>query len=181
MAPPPGLLRLEELLRRFLISRDSLSVRVLDQSLDPTPLLKEIRDDKVATIIVHANASVSYHILRKVLIPVAATRPPLPPPTSQSGSIFPPANRHSALRHFLQASELGMTSAFYKYILTTMVGPTATLTVNQGPLSGPADHRSHDASPFYPFFHCGNSAVCHSVAANPDTAANSLEIKMVWL
>ncbi|XP_051812348.1 LOW QUALITY PROTEIN: glutamate receptor ionotropic, kainate 5 [Acanthochromis polyacanthus] len=78
------LLRLEELVRRFLISRETLSVRMLDDNLDPTPLLKEIRDDKVATIIIDANASVSYLILKK-------------------------------------ASELGMTSAFYKYILTTMV------------------------------------------------------------
>lgn len=39
---------------------------MLDDSLDPTPLLKEIRDDKVATIIIDANASISYHILRKV-------------------------------------------------------------------------------------------------------------------
>uniref|UniRef100_A0AAQ5ZLD0 Glutamate receptor n=1 Tax=Amphiprion ocellaris TaxID=80972 RepID=A0AAQ5ZLD0_AMPOC len=78
------LLRLEELVRRFLISRETLSVRMLDDNLDPTPLLKEIRDDKVATIIIDANASVSYLILKK-------------------------------------ASELGMTSAFYKYILTTML------------------------------------------------------------
>lgn len=63
---PSGLLRLEELVHRFLISRETLSVRMLDESLDPTPLLKEIRDDKVATIIVDANASISYHILRKV-------------------------------------------------------------------------------------------------------------------
>ena len=61
-----GLLRLEELVRHFLISRETLSVRMLDDSLDPTPLLKEIRDDKVATIIIEANASISYHILRKV-------------------------------------------------------------------------------------------------------------------
>ncbi|CAN9503592.1 unnamed protein product [Ophioblennius macclurei] len=84
------LLRLEELVRRFLISRDTLSVRMLDDSLDPTPLLKEIRDDKVATIIIDANASISYHILRK-------------------------------------ANELGMTSAFYKYILTTMDFPLLRL------------------------------------------------------
>ncbi|KAJ4928527.1 hypothetical protein JOQ06_016318, partial [Pogonophryne albipinna] len=83
LTPPVGLLRLEELVHRFLISRETLSVRMLDDSLDPTPLLKEIRDDKVATIIIDANASISYHILRK-------------------------------------ANELGMTSAFYKYILTTM-------------------------------------------------------------
>ena len=63
---PSGLLRLEELVRRFLISRETLSVRMLDESLDPTPLLKEIRDDKVATIIIDANASISYLILRKV-------------------------------------------------------------------------------------------------------------------
>ncbi|XP_074542539.1 glutamate receptor ionotropic, kainate 5-like isoform X2 [Halichoeres trimaculatus] len=84
------LLRLEELVHRFLISRETLSVRMLDDSLDPTPLLKEIRDDKVATIIIDANASISYHILRK-------------------------------------ASELGMTSAFYKYILTTMDFPLLRL------------------------------------------------------
>ncbi|XP_061093159.1 glutamate receptor ionotropic, kainate 5 [Conger conger] len=84
------LLRLEELVRRFLISRETLSVRMLDDSLDPTPLLKEIRDDKVATIIIDANASISYLILKK-------------------------------------ASELGMTSAFYKYILTTMDFPLLRL------------------------------------------------------
>ncbi|XP_076865713.1 LOW QUALITY PROTEIN: glutamate receptor ionotropic, kainate 5 [Brachyhypopomus gauderio] len=84
------LLRLEELVRRFLISRETLSVRMLDDSLDPTPLLKEIRDDKVATIIIDANASVSILILKK-------------------------------------ASELGMTSAFYKYILTTMDFPLLKL------------------------------------------------------
>ncbi|XP_030639958.1 glutamate receptor ionotropic, kainate 5 [Chanos chanos] len=84
------LLRLEELVRRFLISRETLSVRMLDDSLDPTPLLKEIRDDKVATIIIDANASVSILILKK-------------------------------------ASELGMTSAFYKYILTTMDFPLLRL------------------------------------------------------
>ncbi|XP_067365557.1 glutamate receptor ionotropic, kainate 5 isoform X3 [Channa argus] len=78
------LLRLEELVRHFLISRETLSIRMLDDNLDPTSLLKEIRDDKVATIIIDANASVSYLILKK-------------------------------------ASELGMTSAFYKYILTTML------------------------------------------------------------
>uniref|UniRef100_A0AAV2MAK9 Glutamate receptor n=1 Tax=Knipowitschia caucasica TaxID=637954 RepID=A0AAV2MAK9_KNICA len=84
------LLRLEELVRRFLISRETLSVRMLDENMDPTPLLKEIRDDKVATIIIDANASVSYLILKK-------------------------------------ASELGMTSAFYKYILTTMDFPLLRL------------------------------------------------------
>uniref|UniRef100_A0A671FKN9 Glutamate receptor n=1 Tax=Rhinolophus ferrumequinum TaxID=59479 RepID=A0A671FKN9_RHIFE len=80
------LLRLEELVRGFLISKETLSVRMLDDSQDPTPLLKEIRDDKVSTIIIDANASISHLILRK-------------------------------------ASELGMTSAFYKYILTTMDFP----------------------------------------------------------
>uniref|UniRef100_A0A671NF40 Glutamate receptor n=1 Tax=Sinocyclocheilus anshuiensis TaxID=1608454 RepID=A0A671NF40_9TELE len=84
------LLRLEELVRHFLISRETLSVRMLDENLDPTPLLKEIRDDKVATIIIDANASVSILILKK-------------------------------------ASELGMMSAFYKYILTTMDFPLLRL------------------------------------------------------
>ncbi|RLV91897.1 hypothetical protein DV515_00013983, partial [Chloebia gouldiae] len=60
-----GLLNLEKLLRQFLISKDTLSVRMLDDSRDPTPLLKEIRDDKTATIIVHANASMSHTILQK--------------------------------------------------------------------------------------------------------------------
>ncbi|XP_067420921.1 glutamate receptor ionotropic, kainate 4 isoform X1 [Emydura macquarii macquarii] len=59
------LLNLEKLLRQFLISKDTLSVRMLDDSRDPTPLLKEIRDDKTATIIVHANASMSHIILQK--------------------------------------------------------------------------------------------------------------------
>ncbi|XP_063168525.1 glutamate receptor ionotropic, kainate 5 [Candoia aspera] len=80
------LLRLEELVRQFLISKETLSIRMLDDTNDPTPLLKEIRDDKISTIIIDANASISYLILRK-------------------------------------ASELGMTSAFYKYILTTMDFP----------------------------------------------------------
>uniref|UniRef100_M3Z9H8 Glutamate receptor n=1 Tax=Nomascus leucogenys TaxID=61853 RepID=M3Z9H8_NOMLE len=60
------LLRLEELVRGFLISKETLSVRMLDDSRDPTPLLKEIRDDKVSTIIIDANASISHLILRKV-------------------------------------------------------------------------------------------------------------------
>ncbi|XP_075460241.1 glutamate receptor ionotropic, kainate 4 isoform X2 [Ascaphus truei] len=59
------LLNLEKLLRQFLISKDCLSVRMLDDSWDPTPLLKEIRDDKTSTIIVHANASMSHTILMK--------------------------------------------------------------------------------------------------------------------
>lgn len=62
----PGLLNLEKLLRQFLISKDTLSVRMLDDTRDPTPLLKEIRDDKTATIIIHANASMSHTILLKV-------------------------------------------------------------------------------------------------------------------
>lgn len=61
-----GLLNLEKLLRQFLISKETLSVRMLDESWDPTPLLKEIRDDKTGTIIVHANASMSHVILKKV-------------------------------------------------------------------------------------------------------------------
>lgn len=71
---------MEELVHRFLISRDTLSVRMLDDSLDPTPLLKEIRDDKVATIIIDANASISYQILRKVeYLPThTAPHPPTP-------------------------------------------------------------------------------------------------------
>ncbi|XP_016149432.1 glutamate receptor ionotropic, kainate 4 [Sinocyclocheilus grahami] len=60
-----GLLNLEVLLRQFLISKETLSVRMLDDSQDPTPLLKEIRDDKTATIIVDANATMSRIILKR--------------------------------------------------------------------------------------------------------------------
>lgn len=63
---PAGLLNLEQLLRQFLISKETLSVRMLDDSQDPTPLLKEIRDDKTATIIVDANATMSHIILERV-------------------------------------------------------------------------------------------------------------------
>nr|XP_015193072.1 PREDICTED: glutamate receptor ionotropic, kainate 4 isoform X1 [Lepisosteus oculatus]XP_015193074.1 PREDICTED: glutamate receptor ionotropic, kainate 4 isoform X1 [Lepisosteus oculatus]XP_015193075.1 PREDICTED: glutamate receptor ionotropic, kainate 4 isoform X1 [Lepisosteus oculatus]XP_015193076.1 PREDICTED: glutamate receptor ionotropic, kainate 4 isoform X1 [Lepisosteus oculatus] len=59
------LLNLERLLRQFLISKETLSVRMLDDSQDPTPLLKEIRDDKTATIIVDANATMSHIILQR--------------------------------------------------------------------------------------------------------------------
>lgn len=65
---PVGLLNLEQLLRQFLISKETLSVRMLDDSQDPTPLLKEIRDDKTATIIVDANATMSHMILERVNI-----------------------------------------------------------------------------------------------------------------
>ncbi|TDH03688.1 hypothetical protein EPR50_G00144580 [Perca flavescens] len=107
------LLRLEELVHRFLISRETLSVRMLDDSLDPTPLLKEIRDDKVATIIIDANASISYHILRK-------------------------------------ANELGMMSAFYKYILTTMDFPLLRLDDVVGDQSNILGFSMLNAShPFY--------------------------------
>ncbi|XP_054620049.1 glutamate receptor ionotropic, kainate 5-like isoform X7 [Dunckerocampus dactyliophorus] len=82
--------RLEELVCRFLISRETLSVRVLERDLDPTPLLKEIRDDKVGTIVVDTDASLARRILGK-------------------------------------AGELGMTSAFYTYILTTMDFPLLDL------------------------------------------------------
>lgn len=41
-------------------------MRMLDDSQDPTPLLKEIRDDKTATIIVDANATLSHIILERV-------------------------------------------------------------------------------------------------------------------
>jgi len=63
-----GLLNLEVLLRQFLISKETLSVRMLDESQDPTSLLKEIRDDKTATIIVDANATMSHVILERVNI-----------------------------------------------------------------------------------------------------------------
>lgn len=49
---------------------------MLDDNLDPTSLLKEIRDDKIATIIIDANASVSYMILKKVHIKTLLSEPP---------------------------------------------------------------------------------------------------------
>ncbi|KTG03572.1 hypothetical protein cypCar_00023747, partial [Cyprinus carpio] len=84
------LLNLEVLLRQFLISKETLSVRMLDDSQDPTPLLKEIRDDKTATIIVDANATMSHVILER-------------------------------------ASELGMLSVYYTYILTSLVRESVIL------------------------------------------------------
>uniref|UniRef100_A0A8V5GMV4 Glutamate receptor n=1 Tax=Melopsittacus undulatus TaxID=13146 RepID=A0A8V5GMV4_MELUD len=84
------LLRLEVLLGAFPISRESLSVRILEEETDPTPVLKEIRDDRVGTIIIDGSAGVALSVLTK-------------------------------------ASELGMTSAFYKYILTTMDFPVLRL------------------------------------------------------
>uniref|UniRef100_UPI00398F22E0 glutamate receptor ionotropic, kainate 4-like isoform X2 n=1 Tax=Pristiophorus japonicus TaxID=55135 RepID=UPI00398F22E0 len=80
------LLNLEKLLRQFLISKDTLSVRMLDRSQDSTSLLKEIRDEKIATIIIDASTSVSQSIFHK-------------------------------------AMELGMTSAFYNYIFTSLEFP----------------------------------------------------------
>uniref|UniRef100_A0A674GNM0 Glutamate receptor n=1 Tax=Taeniopygia guttata TaxID=59729 RepID=A0A674GNM0_TAEGU len=65
-ARPECLLRLEELVRQFLISRESLSVRVLDAEQDPTPLLKEIRDDKVPTIVIDGSAATAALVLAKV-------------------------------------------------------------------------------------------------------------------
>lgn len=65
---PTGLLNLEQLLRRFLISKETLSVRMLDDSQDPTPVLKEIRDDKTATIVVDANTTMSHIILERVSV-----------------------------------------------------------------------------------------------------------------
>lgn len=122
--PPPGLLRLEELVQSFLISRETLSVRMLDDSLDPTPLLKEIRDDKVATVIIDANASVSYRILRKVRM-AAGAGGPWRAPGGRRGLVTRPPSFFGP-----QAKDLGMMSAFYKYILTTMVRP-APLTPEQ--------------------------------------------------
>ncbi|CAF93840.1 unnamed protein product, partial [Tetraodon nigroviridis] len=132
---PSGLLRLEELVQSFLISRETLSVRMLDDSLDPTPLLKEIRDDKVATIIIDANASVSYRVLRKVSTATDRSRSPAGVGLANPGvsrSLSSPTRRTGRRRGLLtlppsvfvlQASDLGMMSAFYKYILTTMDFP----------------------------------------------------------
>ena len=53
-------------MRQFLIAREALSVRVLDEAQDPTALLKEIRDDRITTIIVDGSAAASRLILSKV-------------------------------------------------------------------------------------------------------------------
>uniref|UniRef100_A0A674CWQ9 Glutamate receptor n=2 Tax=Salmo trutta TaxID=8032 RepID=A0A674CWQ9_SALTR len=59
------LMNLEQLLRQFLISKETLTVRVLDDSQDPMPVLKEIRNYQTDTIIVDANATVSLLILER--------------------------------------------------------------------------------------------------------------------
>lgn len=96
-ALPAGLLNLEQLLRQFLISKETLSVRMLDDSQDPTPLLKEIRDDKTATIIVDANATMSHIILERVsgashddsVIHAPTARPhPVSPESFKDGSQY---------------------------------------------------------------------------------------------
>lgn len=46
-------------------------MRMLDDSQDPTPLLKEIRDDKTATIVVDANTTMSHIILERVSAPAS--------------------------------------------------------------------------------------------------------------
>lgn len=43
-------------------------MRMLDDSQDPTPVLKEIRDDKTATIVVDANTTMSHIILERVSV-----------------------------------------------------------------------------------------------------------------
>lgn len=50
---------------------------MLDDSQDPTPLLKEIRDDKTATIIVDANATMSHIILERVSLSVTVSSFPM--------------------------------------------------------------------------------------------------------
>ncbi|KAJ7996851.1 hypothetical protein DPEC_G00222810 [Dallia pectoralis] len=59
------LMNLEQLLRQFLISKETLTVRILDDSQDPMPVLKEIRNDQANTIIVDANVTVSHLILER--------------------------------------------------------------------------------------------------------------------
>lgn len=68
---------------------------MLDDNLDPTPLLKEIRDDKVATIIIDANASVSYLILKKVSSQTPC-RPSEPPTHVQFKVTFVPSSGSNA-------------------------------------------------------------------------------------
>ncbi|XP_050184111.1 glutamate receptor ionotropic, kainate 5-like, partial [Myiozetetes cayanensis] len=107
-ARPECLLRLEELVRQFLISRESLSVRVLDGEQDPTPLLKEIRDDKVPTIVIDGPASTAGLVLAK-------------------GSSWPRFGGFwgvlAKVWGIYGGLGLGMMSTFYKYILTTMDFP----------------------------------------------------------
>lgn len=58
-------------------------MRMLDDSQDPTPLLKEIRDDKTATIVVDANTTMSHIILERV------SAPPHLPAVSSTLSVYP--------------------------------------------------------------------------------------------
>ncbi|KAG7282483.1 hypothetical protein CRUP_020198 [Coryphaenoides rupestris] len=123
-----GLLNLERLLRQFLISKETLSVRMLDDSQDPTPLLKEIRDDKTATIIVDANATMSHIILER--------RPgPRRLPTDAGGNrtdtasdrTVPTPVPYGLVRRVTKNTEgtvvkggLGMMSVYYTYIFTSL-------------------------------------------------------------
>ncbi|KAM6970057.1 glutamate receptor ionotropic, kainate 4-like [Aplochiton taeniatus] len=59
------LMNLEQLLRQFLISKDTLTVRVLEERQDPASVLKEIRNGQTDTIIVDANATVAHLVLER--------------------------------------------------------------------------------------------------------------------
>ncbi|XP_032820591.2 glutamate receptor ionotropic, kainate 5 isoform X2 [Petromyzon marinus] len=113
---PDCLMRLEELVRKFLIARDAFTVRMLAEDQDPTPLLKEIRDDKISTIILDARAPTALTVLKR-------------------------------------ASELGMLSAYYRYILTTLDFPVVQLEGLRA--DGPSIlgfSLYNEAHPFYPEF-----------------------------
>lgn len=53
-------------MRGFFIFKETLLVRMLDDSRDFISLFKEIRDDKVFIIIIDVNAFIFYFIFRKV-------------------------------------------------------------------------------------------------------------------
>ncbi|DAA22317.1 TPA: glutamate receptor, ionotropic, kainate 4-like [Bos taurus] len=113
------LLNLEKLLRQFLISKDTLSVRMLDDARDPTPLLKEIRDDKTATIIIHANASMSHTILLKAA--------ELGMVSAYYTYIFTNLPRIQAYRNFIESRSLPMNWLFASGSQTIETSASATV------------------------------------------------------
>ncbi|TMS07512.1 Glutamate receptor ionotropic, kainate 4, partial [Larimichthys crocea] len=126
------LLNLEQLLRQFLISKETLSVRMLDDSQDPTPLLKEIRDDKTATIIVDANATMSHNHLGTELPPSGRPAYSSPHRPKRHGHMQDDASVANNKRRgveplALKASELGMLSVYYTYIFTSLEFPLLRL------------------------------------------------------
>ncbi|XP_030921789.1 glutamate receptor ionotropic, kainate 5-like, partial [Geospiza fortis] len=116
------LLRLEELVRQFLISREALSVRVLDAEQDPTPLLKDdfglLRLEELVRQFLISREALSVRVLDAEQDPTPLLKEIR---DDKVPTIIIDGSAATAGLVLAKASELGMTSTFYKYILTTMV------------------------------------------------------------